>query len=64
LVSSIEALDEPTWQQAFEIAHKNDVVFAVEVNPAAVAVVRVTALRLAGGLSVEDVVELLFCTLG
>ena len=38
LVRAVELLNEPFGQQPLEVAYKDDVVLAVEVNPTAVAV--------------------------
>ena len=57
LVWAIQLLNEPLGQQSLHVAKEDDVVFTVEVDPAAVAVFRVMALRLAGCRAVEDLVE-------
>ena len=57
LILAVELLNEPLGQQTLEVTHQDDVVLAVEVNPAVVAVLRVVALRLAGSHAVEDLVE-------
>ena len=57
LVWAVELLDEPLGQQSLHVAKEDDVVFAVEVDLAAVAVLGMVALRLAGCRAVEDVIE-------
>ena len=37
LIWAIELLDEPLGQQPLEVAHEDDVVLAVEVDPALIA---------------------------
>ena len=48
LVLAVKLFDEPLGQQSLKVSHEDDVVLAVEVNPAVVAVVGVVALRLTG----------------
>ena len=57
LIGAVELLNEALGQKALKVSHENDVIFAVEVNPAAVAVFRVVALSLAGCRAIEDIVE-------
>ena len=57
LVRAVELLDEPFGQQPLEVAHQDDVVLAVEVNPAVVTLTGVVALCLAGRNTVENLVE-------
>ena len=57
LIWAVELLDEALGQKALKVSHENDVIFSVEVNPAAVAVLGIMALRLAGCHAVEDFVE-------
>ena len=40
LIRAVELLDEPFGQQSLEVAHEDDVILAVEVNPAVVTVMR------------------------
>ena len=57
LIWAIEPLNKPLGQKAFKVSQENDVIFAVEVNPAVVAVLGIMALRLAGCCAIEDLVE-------
>ena len=57
LVRAVELFDEPFGQQSLEVAYKDDVVLAVEVNPTLIAVLRVMALRLTGLASVENLIK-------
>ena len=57
LVCAIEFLNKALGQKALKVSHENDVIFAVEVNPAAIAVLGIMALRLAGCHAVENLVE-------
>ena len=57
LVCAIEFLNKALGQKALKVSHENDVIFAVEVNPAVVAVLGIMALRLAGCHAVENLVE-------
>ena len=57
LIWAVKLLYESFGQKSLHVAKEDDVVLAVEVNPTAVAVLRVVALRLAGSHAVEDLVE-------
>ena len=57
LIWAVELLNEPLGQQSLHVAKEDDVVLAVEVNPAAVAVLRIVALRLAGCPAIEDFIK-------
>ncbi len=57
LVWSVELFNKPFGQQPLKVAHEDDVVLAVEVDPAVVAVTGVVALRLAGRCTVENLVK-------
>ena len=57
LIRAVELFDEPFGQQPLEVAHKDDVVLAVEVNPTLIAVTGVVALCLTGRCVVEDLVQ-------
>ena len=56
-VFAVEPLHHALWHHAFEVAQEDDVVLAVEVHPAAVAVLVVLALELAARRTVEYLVE-------
>ena len=56
-VGTVKEFDERFGQNALEVAQQNDVVFAVVVDPAAVALVRVAALNAVGAVRVENLVE-------
>ena len=60
LVLAIERFDEELRQEAFHIADKDDVIFAVEVNPALIALFAVLALCAGGSLSVENLIQAVF----
>ena len=57
LVRAVELLNEPFGQQQLEVAHEDDVVFAVEVDPAVVTMAGIVALRLTGRCTVENLVK-------
>lgn len=57
LVRAVELLNEPLGEQSLEIAHQDDVVLSVEVDPAVVAFLRVVALYLTSLDAVEDVIK-------
>ena len=57
LIRAVEFLDEPFGQQPLEVADEDDVVLAMEVDPAVVAVVGVVALSLTGRCAVENLVK-------
>ena len=57
LIRAVELLNEPFGQQPLEVAHKDDIVLAVEVDPAVVTVTGIVALRLTGRCSVENLVK-------
>ena len=57
LVWSIEFLYELFGQKSFHVTKEDDVIFAMEVDPAAVAVLGILALRLARLGGVEYLVE-------
>ena len=57
LIRAVELLNEPFGQQPLEVAHKDDVVLAMEVDPAVVTVTGIVALRLTGRYTVENLVQ-------
>jgi hypothetical protein len=57
LIGTIESFNECFWKQTLEVAHQDDVIFAVEVNPAAVALLGVSALSERTIMTVEDFVQ-------
>ena len=57
LILTVELFDEPFGQQSLKVSHKDDVVLAMEVDPAVVTVTRVVALGLTGRCSVENLVK-------
>ena len=57
MVRAVELLNEPLGEQSLEIAHQDDVVFSVEVNPAVVTFLRVVVLYLTSLDAVEDVIK-------
>ena len=57
LVWSIKLLYEPFGQKSLYVTKEDNVIFAVEVNPAVVTLLGVVALCLAGCRAIEDVVE-------
>ena len=57
LIRSIEHLYEPFGQQPLHVAKKDNVVFAVEVDPTAVTGLGIVALRLTRLRTVENLVE-------
>ena len=57
LIWAVELLNEAFGQKSLHVSHEDDVVLAVEVDPAVVAVLRVVTLCLAGCRAVEDLVE-------
>lgn len=57
LVWTVELLNEPLGQQSLHVAKEDDVVFAVEINPAVVAVLGIVALGLTGCHAIENLVK-------
>ena len=57
LIFAIEALDKPFRKQSFQIAYEDDVVFAMEINPTAIAMLRIEALCLLRLFTIEDFVK-------
>ena len=57
LIWTIELFNEPLRQKSLKISQEDDVVLAMEVDPAAVAVLGIMALHLAGCHAVENLVE-------
>ena len=57
LVWSIKLLYEPFGQKSLYVTKEDNVIFAVEVNPAVVTLLGVVTLCLAGCRAIEDVVE-------
>ena len=57
LVWAVELLNEPLGQQSLHVAKEDDVIFAVEVDPAVVAVLGIVALGLTGCHAIENLVE-------
>lgn len=57
LIRSIELFNEPFGQQTLEIAHEDDVVFAVEVDPAVVALPGIPTLGLTGQRAIENIIQ-------
>ena len=57
LVWSIKLLYEPFGQKSLYVTKEDNVIFAVEVNPAVVTLLGVVTLCLAGCRTIEDVVE-------
>ena len=59
LIFTIETLDKPFRKQLFQIAHEDDVVFAMEINPTAIAMLRIVALCFLRLFTIEDFVKTL-----
>lgn len=57
LIRSIDSFNETFGQQALEIAHEDDVVLAVEVDPAVVALPRIPALGLTSQRAIENIIQ-------
>ena len=57
LIWAVELLNKRLGQKSLHVAKEDDVVLAVEVDPAVVAVLRIVALRLAGSHAIENLVE-------
>ena len=57
LVWSIKLLYEPFGQKSLYVTKEDNVIFAVEVNPAVVTLLGIVTLCLAGCRTIEDVVE-------
>ena len=57
LIRTINLLDEPFGQYSLEVAHKDNVVLTVEVDPTVIAVLGILALGLTGRCTVENLVE-------
>ena len=57
LIGTIEAFNEPFGQKSFKSAHQDDIILAVEVNPAAIALPGISALGFTGLIAVDNVIE-------
>ena len=57
LIRAVELFYEPFGQQSLKVSHKDDVVLAMEVNPAVVASPRIVLLSLACHCPVEDIIK-------
>lgn len=57
LIRTIESFNYLFGYEAFKVAHQDDVILAVEVNPAAVALLGVSALSERTVMTVEDFVQ-------
>ena len=57
LIWAVELLNEPLGQQSLHVAKEDDVIFAVEVDPAVVAVLGIVALGLTGCHAIENLVK-------
>ena len=57
LILAVELLNEPLGQQTLEVTHQDDVVLAVEVDPAVVAVLGILVLSITGRYAVENLVK-------
>ena len=57
LVLAVKLFNKPFGQQPLKIANEDNVVLAVEVNPALVTVTGVVTLGLTGGSTVENLVK-------
>ncbi len=57
LIRSIEPLNDPFGQQALEIAHEDDVILAVEVDPTVVALPGIPTLGLTSQRAIENIIQ-------
>ena len=57
LIRSIESFNDPFGQQALEIAHEDDVVLAVEVDPTPVALPGIPTLSLTSLRAIENIIQ-------
>ena len=57
LIRSIESFDEPFGQQTLEIAHEDDVILAVEVDPTVIALSGILALGLTSQRAIENIIK-------
>ena len=57
LIWAVELLNKPLGQQSLEVAHEDDVILTVEVNPALIAAFGILALGLTCRCTVEYLVE-------
>ena len=57
LVWAIDMLDNLFGQQTLQIAEKDNIILAVEVDPTVVAVLGIVTLSLTCRLAVEDFIE-------
>ena len=57
LIWTIESFNECFWQHALEVAHQDDVILTVEVNPAAVTLPGIPTLSFTSLCTVENVIE-------
>ena len=53
----IENLNQAFGEDSFQIPHQDDVILAMEINPAGIAVFRVLALHFGSLLGVENLVQ-------
>ena len=56
-IRPVKLFYEPFGQQSLKVSHEDDVVLAMEVDPAVVTVTRVVALSLTGRCTVENLVK-------
>ena len=57
LIGTIESLNEPLGQKSLEVAHQDDIILAVEVNPAPVTLPGIPALGVTGLIAVENIIQ-------
>lgn len=57
LIWTVDLLNEPFGQHSLKVAHEDDVILSVEVDPALIAVLGILALGLTCRCAVENLVE-------
>lgn len=57
LIWTIESFNDPFGQKSLEVAHQNDVILAVEVNPAPITLSGISALGFASLIAVENIIQ-------
>ncbi len=57
LIGTIELFNEPFGQKSLEVAYQDDVILAVEINPAAITLPGISALGFTGLIAVENIIQ-------
>ncbi len=57
LIGTIESFNEPFWQQTLEVAHQDDVILAMKVNPTPITLSGISALGFTGLIAIENIIQ-------